>query len=435
MSPRVAIVGAGPAGLSSAGVLEARGFDCVLFEAGLPASRRDHRLARDIGIGVGGAGVFSDGKFSYFPSATHLYDLERREYLVEAYEKAIHVLGECGIAVEPFPYGEVHRTGDALDADGQKRYACHHATLSQRRRLISRLARDTRIYTGTTIVAAEKAQDRYVLVTADRVRQGPYDAVVIATGKIGLAGLNTDLLPASVARPGGRVEVGIRIDAPSDVAFFHDSAAADIKFIWTTSNGAEARTFCTCRNGEVWLVEYPSFSALSGRSDCPRTGFSNFGLLVRSAQLDRRRALVNIVAIVGATKGEAFWEPLPNVLAGSNVTGRSTSWRDRPWYPSDRIHQRPFLGMLDEATRTALVEALARLVTMWPDFLDSATACIFPAIEGLGHYPALDGDLRVVDEGIWFAGDAAGRFRGIVAGLVSGYYVGNLVADTLQDRM
>ncbi|MEA2570978.1 MAG: hypothetical protein QOI24_2979 [Acidobacteriota bacterium] len=32
------------------------------------------RRARDLGIGVGGAGLFSDGKFSYFPSAPQLHD-------------------------------------------------------------------------------------------------------------------------------------------------------------------------------------------------------------------------------------------------------------------------------------------------------------------------------------------------------------------------
>jgi uncharacterized protein len=81
---RVGIIGAGPAGLAAAAALSARGCESVLFESGNSARGRDHRSASDIGVGVGSAGLFSDGKFSYFPSATGLYELGGRRFGVQS---------------------------------------------------------------------------------------------------------------------------------------------------------------------------------------------------------------------------------------------------------------------------------------------------------------------------------------------------------------
>ncbi|MCK7475343.1 MAG: hypothetical protein MZV49_21820 [Rhodopseudomonas palustris] len=54
------------------------GIDYRLFEAGPALLARRHDRADELGYGIGGAGLFSDGKFSYFhleqgftSSATH----------------------------------------------------------------------------------------------------------------------------------------------------------------------------------------------------------------------------------------------------------------------------------------------------------------------------------------------------------------------------
>ena len=59
------------------------------------------------------------------------------------------------------------------------------------------------------------------------------------------------------------------------------------------------------------------------------------------------------------------------------------------------------------------------------DTTGSTAADIY--ILNLGDYPVDDGDLNIAP-GIWMAGDLCGRFRGIVASMISGRYVGCAVA-------
>ena len=54
-----------------------------------------------------------------------------------------------------------------------------------------------------------------------------------------------------------------------------------------------------------------------------------------------------------------------------------------------------------------------------------------PTIEGVGDYPATLPSLRVPGAPVHVVGDASGKFRGIVAAMVSGYYAGNAVAAEL----
>ena len=66
--------------------------------------------------------------------------------------------------------------------------------------------------------------------------------------------------------------------------------------------------------------------------------------------------------------------------------------------------------------------AMKQLVGRYPGLLDAEVKVYSPCVEGVGDYAVDDGGLRVA-EGVYVAGDACGRFRGIVASMVSGRYV------------
>lgn len=68
----VIIIGMGPAGLAAAAKLEDSGLCFAILDSGKTAAKRDRYDATDATSGDGGAGLFSDGKFSFFPSATEL---------------------------------------------------------------------------------------------------------------------------------------------------------------------------------------------------------------------------------------------------------------------------------------------------------------------------------------------------------------------------
>src|SRR5262249_9683400 len=81
----VIVIGAGPAGLAAAACCRARGRDYLVVEMGSLVGQRDHADQRGLGMGVGGSGLYSDGKFSFFPSATALWKLPDAPALEESW--------------------------------------------------------------------------------------------------------------------------------------------------------------------------------------------------------------------------------------------------------------------------------------------------------------------------------------------------------------
>jgi uncharacterized FAD-dependent dehydrogenase len=72
--------------------------------------------------------------------------------------------------------------------------------------------------------------------------------------------------------------------------------------------------------------------------------------------------------------------------------------------------------------REFMTAGLSRLIARFPSIEDPETRLIGPTLEGVGWYPRVDGNLRLLDVPAWVAGDACGLFRGIVAAMISGHY-------------
>src|SRR5881628_3790584 len=97
------VVGGGPAGLAAAVACRARRQDFLLVETGARVGARDHDDHRLLGTGVGGSGLYSDGKFSFFPSATALWRLPDRLALRESWGWLARTLAEFGLATPALP--------------------------------------------------------------------------------------------------------------------------------------------------------------------------------------------------------------------------------------------------------------------------------------------------------------------------------------------
>src|SRR3954466_7761595 len=100
------VVGAGPAGLSAAAEMTSAGARCLVIEQGPVHTARDRDAPEDVLAGVGGAGLFSDGKHSFFPAATELWRLPDRELLARAFEETRALLGRHGVAAPAFSTDE-----------------------------------------------------------------------------------------------------------------------------------------------------------------------------------------------------------------------------------------------------------------------------------------------------------------------------------------
>src|SRR5213080_4023389 len=95
------VVGGGPACL-------ARQHDFLLVEVGARVGQRDHADQRRLGTGVGGSGLYSDGKFSFFPSASALWRLPDRAALRTSWAWLSGLLGRFGLAAPAFPDLDAH---------------------------------------------------------------------------------------------------------------------------------------------------------------------------------------------------------------------------------------------------------------------------------------------------------------------------------------
>jgi hypothetical protein len=405
-SADIIIVGAGPAGLAASAACRDAGVQAMLLERGNPAQHRDRYLPEDIGEGVGGAGLFSDGKFSFYPSATHLWELQPVSSLIAAYGWSSGVLRPFGIEVPPFPETQANSSSEQKpDSFRIKEYPSFRIPLSERLELVRSLTpSDGSIRTLAEVISMRIEDERVVV----NIRYGKEQveeefiakAAIIAIGRLGamrvLPWLNVD----SVFR---RLEVGVRIEQAEDSFFLRDARGLDPKLIAQDRSGIEWRTFCCCRGGEVVNVVSNGVLATAGRSDVDRTKMSNVAFHVR------------------ITDQEFGGMVTSNVLSRLDQPPRSFSIRVDQLGDDSKLN-----GILCEkfGPKVAGVLMLGLQKLQHEYDIRGPVTVHGPAVEGVGYYPRLGPNLRLDRLPVWLPGDVGGLFRGLTAALVSGYFAG-----------
>lgn len=84
----------------------------------------------------------------------------------------------------------------------------------------------------------------------------------------------------------------------------------------------------------------------------------------------------------------------------------------------------PINRVFGRETTLTIKKGLQSLIKSFSSVQVSSCSLIGPVIEGVGYYPVLDKNLKLISHpNCWVIGDATGLFRGIIAALLSGYYV------------
>jgi uncharacterized FAD-dependent dehydrogenase len=393
------VIGAGPAGLSAAVELSPHG-RCLILDEGAEATARDRDAPRELLSGVGGAGLFSDGKHSFFPSASALWTLPDARARESAFQHTAQLLARFGVDAGSLPTSAV----DAPTAAGSwqpKLYRSVYVSPPDRFAMIDALWSAVPLrHTFARVIDAERRGARIELVIdrAGRRETIATTHLIIATGRWSPRWIRPWLAEKLGARFDFlRVEFGVRIETRTDHPLFAQLPGVDGKIRFTDpASGLEFRTFCTCRNGEVVLGEAAALRAFSGRADGPKTGRSNLGLLARTSDAELGCSILTAIA-------RATPESLP-----------FSEWRNQG--PSRLAH------LFGAAGAQALTTARIQLESFCPAIAQSDTRIHAPCLEGIGEYPICDGALKIAPS-VWIAGDASGRFRGIIAAMVSGRYV------------
>jgi uncharacterized FAD-dependent dehydrogenase len=401
------VVGAGPAGLAAAAAAGTTGAVPLLLEAGPSLEDRDQSDPQTVVEGVGGAGLFSDGKFSFRPSASRLWDLDAR-LLGPSWNEIAGLLKAHGIAVEG-SLGDEDDRGRAVQAGPGpgyvvKRYPSVYGTPQSRHELVAALqGLSPRRQVGVRVTGLRRHGRGWAVHTT----RGTVTTrrAVLATGRFGpelLTSLSGDGTSEIVMTP-RRLEAGVRLQQRASEFFLRDIALLDPKLIWASGDDVfEWRTFCCCRDGLVLPTLTQGLWTVSGRADCPPTGTSNVGFNLRITDpelidrewpgLSRRLQELRSPVTVGLDEFiEGGGEDLRRVLG--------------PWLAA------------------GLADGLQHLCASFPNGGLETAVLVGPALEGVGRYPAHDQRLQAAPR-LWVAGDVTGSFRGLTAALVSGHMAG-----------
>lgn len=412
----VAIIGAGPAGLASATACKTRGLNFKIFDQGGNLEIRNRNDPHTAVRGIGGAGLFSDGKLSFFPSSTKLWSLAPRTNLEQSYSWFAELISITGREIPPFDTTDIENSNKFIkNIEGEvfeKKYLSIKLDSNEREQLIEKLRDECRddLLMDTKISYLNLKNEGVEILADFNNEQYKINAaaVIFAGGRMGPLLLCQHLPQSEITFD--RLEIGLRIEQPSKTFFLRDHEQVDPKIIWrdTADENIEWRTFCCCREGEVITGKDSDLTIVSGTSDSKSKEFSNVGLTVRieseilakkvySGLFNRIRKLEDPVV----EKMGVFISQLDDDSRLKKVYGKEIS--------------------------SYLVSGLNKLVGLFPGFDSANTTLYGPAVEGVGYYPVLNDNLKNVRFPIWVAGDATGLFRGLTAALVSGYFTGLMI--------
>ncbi|WP_420722494.1 FAD-binding protein [Hwanghaeella sp. LZ110] len=419
----VAILGAGPAGLAASVACRRAGLQFAVLEAGVAIEHRNHKDQDALGKGIGGAGLYSDGKFSFFPSATKLWNLQPKEDLLVSYAWMTELLGAYGInAPNPPELTQIEEVVNALPRSEHtvKKYPSEYASFQSREKIIRSLQEvvSSQIIQSATVTRAIVNDNGCFLnVRHDQGLETTIESrfLIVASGRFGPLLLTKKSNIPCVFR---RLEVGYRIEQPSDRFFLNSRSELDPKLIFSDlASGLEWRTFCCCRDGEIVCLKSNGLLSLSGRSDTVRTGKSNIGFNVR---------------ITNPELGVERWNDLLDLLT-SNTSPVAMSMVN--YISADSLENTELGRLVGPKVARLMATGLSRLVDHYGIRSFDEAMLHGPTIEGVSLYPLVGDDLRCGALPVWAAGDVSGIFRGLVAALVSGYFSGVRVGRYARQKL
>lgn len=398
------VVGAGSAGLAAGMVLKDNGMQYLILEKGKDLIERDVQVPGDISSGVGGCGLFSDGKLSFAPSASNLWTKLRKQELKKAYEDLWKVMDCLGIQI---PLWEDEWTVSLEKREGfHKKY--HSIVMNNfvRSRLLNFFYEKNyeNIVYKCQVESIDKSGGYYEIKT-DGGQVYYSRNIIIATGRFG-----NEILKQHAISDGctwtQKLEMGIRVETSTSNFKPYNEATADYKLI-NKEKDIEFRTFCSCKNGTVVQTEFDNYVSFNGAQTQFPTQKSNIGLLIRSMDESSEYEQEMLKYLNAYHKPVKI--PLQDFLKADQVLiGEKTDEKIR-----SKIHH------------VVNLEELAQEESM----------VYGPEVEYVGKYISIkNADLKVKKH-IYIAGDVSGSFRGLTAALISGIYCSNDIINQMMQNV
>lgn len=386
------IVGGGPAGLAAGMVLKSNRKKYLILEKGKDLVNRDPNDPKDVAMGVGGGGLFSDGKLSFPPSATYLWTQLNSSKLKESYEYLYNVFDDININLPVFENEWTFYHETYSESQFNKNYSSILLNNFMRTRVLN-LFYETNlrnIVTNCCVIKIEKTKTFYSVLTENN-KIYYCNQIILACGKFGNSIFKKiDFMKTNSSF--NKIEMGIRVESTSDAFIPYKSLTMDYKKIGKIENNVEFRTFCCCKDGVVLKSEFDNYVSFNGARSQFKTHKSNIGILIRASDIQSiyYREMENLLKL----KSFSFKIPIEKYLHNNKI----------------------YIGKYCDGFLRSKIQKLINM-----NKTNSYTFTVYgPEIEYIGKY--VNNNDLILSDNIWIAGDVTGKFRGLIPALISGIY-------------
>jgi uncharacterized FAD-dependent dehydrogenase len=443
----VIIVGGGPAGLFAAYYLSQHSdYRVLLIEKGKGSLKRDCPINTyqecikckpcNILSGIGGAGLFSDGKLNYIyklgkTDLSQFMPIPQAEALIHETERIFNQFGMDG-PVYPTDVDAAREIRKVAKRHGIDLLIIKQKHLGSDRLPDHITAMADHIKSkGVVMHTSEEVKD--VLVENNHVagvvtKRKTYRSknVILAPGRAGADWVGGIAHQHGIGLSQRGIEVGVRVEVHNDIMQdLCDVIYDPTFFIQTGKYDDQTRTFCTNQGGFVALENYSTFVCVNGHAyQDKKSQNTNFAFLSK------------VVLTEPVTNNQAYGESIGSLamLIGGGKPilqrfGDLKRGRRSTWHRINKGYILPTMTdvvcgdiamALPERILTNIIEGLEKLNHVVPGVANDKTLLYAPEIKFFATQVETASDLETKIKGMYVAGDGPGVAGNIVSASATG---------------